>query len=220
MINWRMCASRRVKYLMKNSKIQGMVKFAKQHNVVLQILVIYSVIWSIIKVIVGLTYQEYYFCVSGASTMAIAVAKIIYLYNCKREEGQVYKCVVMCIFFILSSILFAFYMARLFFIDSGMEYGLILSITIATFSFSEIVVSIIEFVKANKAENNMLVCFKAGSMITAGFAISLTQIALLSATQSTNNYFNALTGVIFGIIGVCISIFVLLKTIISSKHAN
>lgn len=196
--------------------IQSFKKFseiAKQKNLVLFVSLIYNFIWAVCKILFGVFTSAYFFCVSGASTLLFGFIKQVYLKHIKTDDEQLKKgkSITIAILLIVSSALFTFYMARLFFIDEVSNYGLIMSITIASFSFSELGISITEFVKARKTDDLLLQSFKGCSLASSLFAIVLTQVALLLATGSSNNFFNELTGSVMGIFSILIGVYLIVN---------
>lgn len=195
-------------------KILKIKEMAKQKNLVLLISIIYGYVWSTCKIVFGVFSKAYYFSVSGASTLLFAFIKHVYLknYNSDDQEEKMGKSLTIAILLIISSALFTFYMSRLFFIDEQSSYGLIMSITIATFSFTELGISISEFVKSKKTKDVLLQSFRGCSLASSLFAIVLTQVALMSATESTNNFFNGLTGLIFGVFSILIGVYLIINS--------
>lgn len=108
-------------------------------------------------------------------------------------------------------------MARLFFIKQTNEYGLIVSILIAAVSFTELILSIYNFIKSKKSTDVLLKSFKGCSLVSSCYAMAITQIALLSATDNQSNFYNGITGVIFGCIAIIIGLYLL---IIAMKDSN
>lgn len=184
---------------------------AKQINVLL-ISVIYNFVWAVCKIVFGVFSGLYFFCISGASTLLFGFTKQVYLkHQSLDNDEKVGKSITIAILLIISSALFTFYMARLFFIDDTKQYGLILSIAIATFSFTELGLSIYNFTKAKRTNDLLLQSFRGCNLASSCFAIVLTQVALLSATQSTNNNLNGLTGVILGGFSILIGVYILIQ---------
>lgn len=192
---------------------------AKQKNLVLLISLIYSFVWAVCKIVFGVFTASYFFCVGGVSTLLFGFIKRVYLKHRENEDEQERKgkSITIAILLIISSAFFTFYMARLFFIDEIKNYGLILSIAIATFSFAELGISIYNFCKAKKTDDVLLQAFKGCSLASSCYALVFTQVALLSATNNTNNFCNAITGVVLGGFAVLIGIYLL---IFSLKNRN
>lgn len=200
---------------MKFTLLTKIKEISKAKSIVLLISLVYNFIWAIAKIFFGVFNYAYFFCVSGASSLLFAFIKKVYLKNYKSDDFSTRrgKSITISVLLIGSCLFFTFYMARLFFVSDTKEYGLITSIAIATFSFTELGFSIYKFVKANKSKDILSMSFKGCSLVSACFSIVLTQVALLSATKTPANNYNALTGVIFGFISMCIGIYLLVYSI-------
>ena len=203
---------------MNFENLKQILKKAKHKNIVLLLSLIYNFTWAVCKIIFGVYTFSYFFCISGISTLLFGFIKKIYLKNINIDNfyNKKKKSIAISILLIISSSLFTFYMARLFFIPSKLNYGLITSIAIATFSFTELGLSLHSFIKAQKTNDLALQSLKSCSLASSCFAIVLTQVALLSATQTSSNFYNGLTGVIFGIFAILIGVYSLIK----SKNAQ
>lgn len=197
------------------SKLSYAKKKAKQKQIVLLVSAAYNFVWAICKILFGVFSFSYFFCVSGATTLLFGFIKRIYLKNNTNSDTseKIGKSITIGILLIVSSVLFTFYMARLFFISEVKNYGLILSISIATFSFAELGISIYNFIQAKKTQDILLQTFRCYSISSSSFAIVFTQVALLSATNSTNNSLNALTGVVAGLFSILVGIYAIVKAI-------
>lgn len=193
------------------TKLKTIFDNVKDKKIMLIVSAIYNFVWAICKIVFGVLSAAYFFCISGASTLLFGFTKRIYLKNYKSENNdeKLGKSITISILLIISSLFFTFYMARLFFTKETQNYGLIMSITIAAFSFTELVLSLIEFFKAKKIKDILLQCFKGCSLASSCFAIVLTQVALLSAQGVSANFYNALTGILFGVFSIFIGIYLL-----------
>lgn len=204
------------------NKILNLIKKAKHKNIVLLLSLIYNFVWAACKIIFGFINFSYFFCVSGISTLLFGFMKKIYLknFNIDNFYERKKKSISISILLIVSSSLFTFYMARLFFIPTISNYGLITSITIAAFSFTELGLSLHNFLKSKKSNDPLLQSIKSCSLASSCFAITLTQVSLLSATNTSNNFYNGLTGVIFGIFAILIGIYSLVKSKTAKDNCN
>lgn len=198
----------KIVHFYKNTK-----KKIKDSNIVLYVSVVYNFSWAIGKILFGVFARLYFFCVSGASTLLFGFIKRMYLKNYDNDdiEERKGKSLAIAILLIASSSLFIFYMARLFFVDTTMEYGLIMSISIAAFSFTELGLSIYQFMKAKQSQDILNQSFRACSLASSCYAIALTQVALLSATKTSANSFNAITGIVAGVFSILIAVYIMTK---------
>lgn len=188
-------------------------KLIKDNNVILYMSIAYNFSWAIGKILLGVFLRLYFFCVSGASTLLFGFIKQMYLKNYANDdmEERKGKSLTIAILLIASSSLFTFYMARLFFVDTTVEYGLIMSIAIATFSFTELGLSIYQFIKAKQSQDILNQSFRGCSLASSCYAIVLTQVALLSATKTSGNTYNAITGIVAGVFSIMIAIYIIVK---------
>lgn len=170
---------------------------------------LYSLVWSTAKIVFGVWFKLYFFCVSGASGLLLGFIKYIYLKNSKLADTEEKKgeSITIGVLLIVSSLLFVIFMARLFFTSDNSSYGLIWSITIALFSFLEMGLSIYNYYIARKTDDILLMSFRCCNLASGCFAIVLTQVALLSATNSPSDVYNGITGVVFGLVAVMIGVY-------------
>lgn len=190
-----------------------------QKKIFLKLSLIFNFVWAVCKIIFGVFTFSYFFCVSGASTILFGFVKKVYIkyFNSNDYDEKRTKSIIISVLLIFSSVLFTFYMARLFFIKQTNEYGLIVSILIAAVSFTELILSIYNFIKSKKSTDVLLKSFKGCSLVSSCYAMAITQIALLSATDNQSNFYNGITGVIFGCIAIIIGLYLL---IIAMKDSN
>lgn len=193
-------------------KILSLKDKAKQKHIVLLISLIYNFVWAVCKIIFGVFSASYFFCISGASTLLFGFIKKVYLKHFNNEDlnEKLGKSITIAILLIISSALFTFYMARLFFINEAKEYGMILSIAIATCSFTELGFALYNFYQAKKTNDTLLQSFRGCSLASSCFALVLTQVALLSACETPSNTYNGITGVILGSFSILIGVYLLI----------
>lgn len=201
-------------------KLSRFKEQAKQKQIVLFVSAVYNFIWSVCKILFGVFSSAYFFCVSGASTLLFGFVKKIYLTNYKKQdfEERKGKGIIISILLIISALFFTFYMTRCFFDPEIKEYGTIMSITIATFSFCEFGFSVYNFHQSKRTNDILLQSFKGCGLISSLYAIVLTQVALLSATNTPADIYNGITGTVFGAMSVIIGVYLLVRAIKSSKN--
>lgn len=174
-----------------------------------------NVIWSVGKMLIGIISGAYFFAVSGVHTLLVGIIKSLFFKNYAKSDAarEVYVSRTIGALIVASALAFALYSARLFFVEETDSYGVIPSIAIAAFSFGELGVSIVGFVKSRKKEDLMLSALK-GSKIASGFyALVLTQTAILAAQgESGVSKYNALSGVIFGLCALIVGVGVIIYT--------
>lgn len=202
----------------ENTFIKNIIEKAKQKKIVLLISLVYNFVWAVCKIVFGIFTFSYFFCVSGANTLLFGFIKRIYLKNYQSNQKQkIEKSITIATLLMVSGFLFTFYMARMFFNPTIKEYGTILAITIATFSFFELGYSIYNFLKAKKSNDILLQSYRGYNLVSSLFAIVLTQVALCSMQKAQSNVFNGITGVVCGVGAIIISIYLLVKAVKESK---
>ncbi len=167
--------------------------------------------WAVCKIVFGIITASFSFCISGANTLSFGAIKQIFLKR-KDKPNNHKHALIISILLIISGVLFTAYMARFFFVNKSPRYGLVLSIGIASFAFTEFGLSIYKFIKAKKSQDILLQNFRAYNLVSSSFAIVLTQIALLSATQTDGNIYNAITGIVFGSFAIAIGTYMCNKS--------
>lgn len=174
---------------------------------------LYNIVWSVGKILFGIFTRAFFFSISGIYTLFIGMIKsLFYRHYQKTDIKKEFKVsIAMGVLIIISALAFVLYMARLFFIDDDMDYGTIMSITIAAFSFSELGLSIYNFVKSVKTEDMMLTGLRSCNVASGFYAIVLTQVAILSACGSGNPKGNALGGTVFGLCALAMGVALLVR---------
>lgn len=174
---------------------------------------IYNFVWAVCKIVFGALMSAYLFCISGAYNILIGFAKKTFLSNRNRSVDKNTKSLVIGILILISGFVYAFYTASFFIWPKESDYGLILSIAIATCSFVELGLAIYNIMKAKQKKDILLFSLRSCNLATAAYAMVLTQIALLSATGTENvSNFNAITGIIAGTVAIAIASAVIIKS--------
>lgn len=171
----------------------------------------FNFLWSLIKILLGVYFFSLYFLITGIYTLLLGLVKRIFAINQQKDDQNVklQKGIVISIFILIVSLLYTINMSSIFITHQPQTFNLIVSIAIATFSFTELTLGIINFIKARKSKDPLLMSYRASSLISSMFAIVTTQIALLATTNTNAYMYNALTGTIFGAFSVIIAVYVL-----------
>lgn len=174
---------------------------------------LYNYIWSSSKILLGIFLRTYFICVSGLSTFLVGIIKTICLKgfnqsdDLKNKKSKIVGGILVSI-----GITFGIYMARLFFIENNSSnYGLIPSISIAFFSFVELVLAIKNLQIAKKGNNLLYYSLRMTILATGLFAIVNTQSALLTACNEPDGHANAILGSIIGLIVLIQGTIILIK---------
>lgn len=162
---------------------------------------LYQMIWSVCKVVIGCLFATYFMCVSGVYTFCIAVCKGIFFrhYGGQNPVASARKAMFIGMLIILSGLAFVLYMARLFFIPQEESYGMILSIAIAACSFYDLIAALCRYRKAVATSDILLSALRTSNIAGGLFSIVLTQVAILSAQGMQDcSVYNAVSGIVFG----------------------
>ena len=180
---------------------------------------LYNFVWGIIKIIIGVFY-DWFFLLSGVSTILIGFTKTIFVLS-YRKRGKLnlqVQCVTMSVLILLVSTTYMVYSGCLLLAPGHTGKNLILSITIALFSFVELITSLKNVISSAKSKDVMLLTLRGSSLVTSLFAILQTQVALLSATNVANSsFYNACCGIVMGLLGFVVATILLL---INSNSKN
>lgn len=181
----------------------------------------YNFVWAIGKILFGAMQATYLYLLSGCYTLLIGFVKKIFLSNhSKANINRKTKSFIMGILLLLAGLAYAIYMGRLFFMSDTSSYSLIWSIAIAVGSFGELGISIYNLCKVSKKNDILLFSLRCCSFVSAIFAIVITQAAILSATTvgTKASIYNAITGIVAGLIAIIVGCFVIIKADNSQKQ--
>lgn len=180
-----------------------------------KISIIQNLILSIGKIIFALITKSYFFFFAGIFNYSIGVAKKEcydgvnknFVKTTDEEFKKINNKVASLI--MLASIMYIIYMARhIFYPDAKpFHYNIYMSIVIAGVSFVEFSIAIGGMIKV-KEKGLLYRNVKIMNFIMALTAIVMTQIAILSSLDSTNNVANGITGLVVGIVALVLSIFI------------
>ena len=178
----------------------------KRHKTLVVLATIYGYLWSLIKMIIGILTGAYFYLLSGLSTFFTGLNRHIYLRSTKKEKDKIAPFLI-AFFLVLIGLFYLLYAMRLFFVEEEIkEYPIILSITIAAFSFLELGLSIYQF-SINRTNKDMtVVSFRTMNLALSLFAIVNTQNALLMAQGEPNQLADGLFGVIAGGVAILLGI--------------
>ena len=175
---------------------------------------IYNFIWSVGKVLFGIFMSAYIYILSGAYTFLLGFVKRIFLKNHKESENinKETKSIIMGVLILIAGFAFSLYMGSLAFWPHEARYGLIWSIFLALCSFVEMGIAIFNLCRVKKKNDILLSSLRCCNFVSACFAIVITQVAILSATETFNvSKYNAITGTIAGLIAICIGTYIIIK---------
>lgn len=191
----------------------------KRHKLIVAIGLIYSYVWGITKIILGIFVLGFLYCLSGIDTLFIGISKHIYLKNLEKKSRK--ASIIVSSFIVLIGLIYALYAIRLFFLENIVkEYSTILAISIASFSFVELGIAIKNLFKKSMNTEPLVLSFRTLSFSVALFAIVNAQNAILMATSHPDNFADGLFGVLAGLIAVIIGLYSLHYTIFFDNKKN
>lgn len=193
---------------MKNLiKLYRNLTFEQKTKQMTKISIIFNFLLGLGKIILSI-FKGVFFMISGIVNFFIMLSKRQCLSNIKKDNQDTKnQNRIIANFLMIAGLLYGIYMLRFIFTnEETYKYSEALSITIATVSFFELIVSIKGcFNSIGKGifyRNIKLINF-----CSALTAISLTQVALMSFSSSNNvSFFNGLFGAIVGLIIMIIGI--------------
>ncbi len=153
-----------------------------------------SVIWSLIKMIIGICEHSKFLIASSLFTMCLALSKGLCLVGIVKHKKQyvIKTHVWSSLLIVFGGIFYGLYNTRLLTLDSSTSYGLIPSITIAAVSFFLLIKAIVYLFKDRKRDEyhrNLRVIAVIGGLMD----IVMTQMCLLAVKapdmdQAYNSY--------------------------------
>lgn len=187
------------------------------------ITMLYNFFWAIVKIFFGIFMSSYLYCISGIYTLLLGFSKKTFISNHKatKEINIETKALIIGILLTVSGLAFGFYMGGIYFWKINFEYSLIWSIAIAFCSFLELGVSIYNLIKVRKKDDILLFSLRCCNIGSSLFAIVMTQVALLSATQTENTYlYNATFGIVASVLVIILGFIVIGKSAYDEKRKN
>ena len=139
----------------------------------------------------------------------------------REKQNHKYENFYLCgIIVLISSISYILYSDYIYFNGSNSRYNLYVSIGIATFAFYHITMAIIGLVNARRRKNLQTKTINLTNLASAFISMSMTQTALLSSKVNEDmSKYNAIGGIVFGILALIVGIYMIIYTIyIKSKE--
>jgi hypothetical protein len=164
------------------------------------------------KIGVGVYSLSLFVCVSGFYNIGIGLAKHIMVKgHSEKEQRRHYERVgwVMS----ASSVTYLIYCAHLAVSgEANVEYDLITSLAIATFTFTEIGFAVYGVLAVRKTKDLTLAAAKRINLVTALISIVLTESALLGMSEVENAArYCGWTGLIFGAVSAAIGLLMIIE---------
>ncbi len=166
------------------------------------------------KLVAGILTFSIFMCFHAFYNVGMGMAKYFILAGIKRsasrsEEYEVFRTVGIVV--LAASLVYALYSVRLFIGGQSARYPQVAAITIATVTFTEIVLNIQGSISTKKADRLMLHANKLVGLASSLVSLVLTQTAIMSFAHDGDAAFaNGLSGVFFGICAALIGLYMLL----------
>lgn len=157
--------------------------FSKEKRNLVNVAVVFcaSVLWSAIKMVLGILENSKFLVASSFFTLSLAFSKFFCLIGITKHQKQYVRTVHVSssVLIVLGGIFYGLYNVRLVYGEQCAQYGLIPSITIAAVSFFLFIKSVVFLFKDKKADdyhrNLRILAFISGCV-----DIVLTQMSILA----------------------------------------
>lgn len=142
--------------------------------------------------------------------MGVARGAAVRMFS-QDEERQLRQYRLIGAVILFSSVCYAIYLARLFFGGHTPRYPMTVALIIACYTFFEFGVNVREAVRVRKSRALGAKALRAIQMSSNLMCFVLTQTAILSfASEDDNRFYNAISGVLFGLAAALIGLFVVI----------
>ena len=169
------------------------------------------------KLVLGVFSLSFFTCVSAFYTYGMVLARICALKGMGKErEKQLLHYRLTGIVLILASLLYTVYAARLLWHPENPHYDMYIGLAIATFTFTEIGLSIRGVVIERKNKEPLYHALKMVNLAASMISLVLTQTALLSFTHQGEigynpSFSNGVMGLLMGGISTLTGVVMLIR---------
>lgn len=179
--------------------------------------IIFNTILGISKIILSF-FKGVFFLVAGVLNIFILMAKLECYLGVSHSHKKTFKYRnnFTGVFMILAGVQYAIYMGRMLYADVDLtNYGVYLSIGIATVSFIEMAVAVIGCFKVN-GKGHYYRNLKVINLCSAMTSIVLTEVALMTfASDSDPRLINGIFGLVVGLLISILGIFIIIAPKVS-----
>ncbi len=173
----------------------------------------FNFVWFTFRLITGICFNSIFLIVSAGFSFCNGSVRRMCYKSIKQYDSSLKTLLKFRnggIILTLASLCYIGYSTFMIFIPTNFHYGMIISIAIAAFSFTNLILAIIGIVKT-KGKNVLLREIKVTNLAAALTNIVLTQIAILSFSSTADaSLYNGLMGIGVGfiilIMGIVLSI--------------
>ena len=166
------------------------------------------------KILIGIVFSSFFMYVNALYSAGMGVARSMALRmdgKSRRRQITIYRRIGM----ILSGagLCYALYSVRLFLGGITGVYSMNTALIIALYTFIEFGINIRGAIRLRKSRSLRAKALRAISFSATLLCFALTQTAILSfAAEGDNNFYNALSGMAFGVLAAIRGIFVILDS--------
>lgn len=179
--------------------------------VVAQVTGLFNLLYAALQIVVGLYFGSFFLVASGLFSLANGGAKFVFINGWRRGDDTKHL-YVGYVLMMGAGLFYAIYNTRFFIGHSFPSYGLIPAIAIATLSFVQMAVSIVNVVRY-KGTGPSIMAIKILALVSGATAIMLTQMCLL-AVMKPDMYqgYNAYLAIAIGVATLVLGAIALTKT--------
>lgn len=177
-----------------------------------------NAIVGLIKIILAIISKSLLLFIYSFYNVSMSIAKRT---SVREKQNYKYENFYFCgIIVLISSISYILYSDYIYFNESNSKYNLYVSIGIATLAFYHITMAIIGLVNAKRRKDLQTKTINLTNLASAFISMSMTQTALLSSKVNEDmSKYNAIGGIVFGILALIVGIYMIIYTIyIKSKE--
>lgn len=171
-----------------------------------------NTILGVFKIILAIISHSLLLFIYSFYNVSISLAKRT---SIREKQKYEYENFYFCgIIVLIASISYILYSNYIYFNGSSSKYNMYIAIGIATLAFYNITVAIIGVIKAKKRKDIKNQTIKFTNLASSFISMSLTQTAILSfTTQEDMSKYNAIGGIIFGVLSAVVGIYMITYTI-------
>lgn len=171
-----------------------------------------NAILGLIKIILAIFSNSILLFIYSFYNISMSIAKRT---SVREKQKYEYENFYFCgIIVLISSISYVLYSDYIYFNGSNAEYHMYIAIGIATLAFYNITMAIIGLIRAKKRKDIKNQTIKLTNLASSFISMSLTQTAILSfTTKSDMSKYNAIGGIIFGMLSAIVGIYMIIYTI-------
>ena len=171
-----------------------------------------NAILGLIKIILAIFSNSILLFIYSFYNISMSIAKRT---SVREKQKYEYENFYFCgIIVLISSISYVLYSDYIYFNGSNAEYHMYIAIGIATLAFYNITAAIIGLIRAKKRKDIKNQTIKLTNLASSFISMSLTQTAILSfTTKSDMSKYNAIGGIIFGMLSAIVGIYMIIYTI-------